>query len=59
VMPLSQGRYELSICKDGFAAPQVTVDVGEDLEVEVQASTAPIRAELEAALEADLVQYYV
>jgi hypothetical protein len=49
----------VSIRKDGFTAQPLTLDVNDDLTVEVQASTAPTHAELEERMAADLVQHYV
>lgn len=40
-----RGTYEISIRKDGFAAPPMRVDVDADLKLEVEALTAPTMAE--------------
>jgi hypothetical protein len=58
-VPLPKGSFEVSIRKDGFTAQPLTLDVNDDLTVEVQASTAPTHAELEERMAADLVQHYV
>jgi hypothetical protein len=47
---LPKGTYELSIRKDGYSARPMSVDVGDDLTVQMEASTAPTRADMEEKL---------
>jgi len=44
---LPKGTYELSIRKDGYTAQPMSVDVRDDLTVQVEALTAPTRSEME------------
>lgn len=45
-----QGTYELSIRKDGYSAPETTVEVSRDLTVAVEASVVLTKAEREARM---------
>src|SRR5439155_510201 len=50
---LPEGRVELTIRKDGFAAPPLTLEVTKSLSTDVRATSVPTRAEMDEKLLAD------
>jgi hypothetical protein len=52
-MELPEGRVELTIRKDGFAAPPLTLEVTKSLSIDVRATSVPTRAEMDEKLLAD------
>lgn len=49
-LELPKGTYELGIRKDGYKAQPISVEVSENLTVQVEASAAPTRVEMEETL---------